>query len=111
MKCPKCGHASQVVETRQGLNWTTKRKRECKLGHTYTTVEVYSEVFCSAKERAKVFNVTTTTRINFRKRDIEIFDTLAKVGWRAICEKFGITKTAVYLANKRGRTYAREERK
>jgi hypothetical protein len=40
MKCPRCGAASDVLETRPGEHLTTKRRRECFNGHRFLTLEV-----------------------------------------------------------------------
>lgn len=42
MKCPLCGAASDVLDTRPGRVDTTRRRRECHNGHRFVTVEVFS---------------------------------------------------------------------
>lgn len=40
MKCPRCGAASDVLESRPTPEMATRRRRECHNGHRFRTVEV-----------------------------------------------------------------------
>lgn len=44
MKCPVCGAWSEVLDTREGQNESTKRRRRCGNGHRFTTLEVHPTV-------------------------------------------------------------------
>lgn len=39
MKCPDCDGETRVLETREKLNGTTRRRHECANGHRFTTSE------------------------------------------------------------------------
>ena len=39
MLCPDCGSEARVLETRDKLNGTTRRRHECSNGHRFTTSE------------------------------------------------------------------------
>jgi len=102
MKCPRCGAASGVSETRTAANLTTRRARVCEHGHRFATVEIHQPVFCAAKPRAREFAATTMRRLHLRERDRTIAAELHR-GWRLLADKFQMTKTAVYEAARRGR--------
>lgn len=102
MKCPRCGAATRVAETRTALHLTTRRVRVCANAHRFTTIEVHEPVFCSARQRARAFAATTTRRLNLRERDRTIAAELHR-GWRLLADKFNMTKTGVYDAARRGR--------
>lgn len=40
MRCPRCAAASDVLDTRAGDNFSTRRRRECHNGHRFVTLEV-----------------------------------------------------------------------
>lgn len=108
MICPTCGAAAtHVIETRRAAFNTTARRRECPLGHRFSTREIHEPVFCSAKQRAKVFAETLAKRFAIRQRDMGIAKSL-HAGWREIAARFGLDKSAVYLAAARGRKYLKE---
>ncbi len=41
MKCPSCGAWTAVLETRQTIDNTTRRRYECANEHRFTTIELY----------------------------------------------------------------------
>lgn len=45
MNCPRCGAASKVLQTREGLHLSTLRRRECERGHRFSTNEIYDTWF------------------------------------------------------------------
>lgn len=102
MKCPRCGAASDVLESRPGAHLTTRRRRECHNHHRFTTVEMHEAASCSAKQRLVGFAQTVQRRVAQWHRDREIAQQLHR-GWRVLADKYDLTKTAVYLAAKRGR--------
>ena len=103
MRCPICGGDSDVLDTRHSRSLVTRRRRACAEGHAFTTYEVHAEVFCTAKARVREFSNTVARRLELRKRDAEIAGSL-HAGWKSLATKFGISKSAVYLAAKRGRS-------
>lgn len=108
MMCPTCGSAHhRVVETRQAQHDTTRRVRECALGHRFVTREVHEPVWCSAKRRASAFVGTIKARAELRQRDIEIARSL-HAGWRPLAARLGLDKATIYLAARRGRQYIKE---
>lgn len=107
---PTCGAAtSAVIDTRRGAFNTTARRRVCPLGHRFTTREMHEPVWCSAKQRAKTFAATVAARVKLRERDMIIAQALHH-GWRALAIRYGIDKSAIYLAAERGRKYLKEFR-
>ncbi len=102
MNCPRCGAASNVLDTRAWDFGTTRRRRECMNLHKFTTVEIPAAAYGSAKQRLQVLANTTAGRVALFKRDRAIARDLPN-GWQALAARFGLTKTAVYLAARRGR--------
>jgi hypothetical protein len=104
MHCPTCGSPSVVLDTRQGANFTTLRRRQCKVNpmHRFTSVECYQTVFNSAKPRALGYAASLRERWRMRARDRGIALDLHK-GWQCLAERFKMSKAAVYLAAQRGR--------
>lgn len=102
MNCPRCGATSGVVETRVMTSLTTRRRRECVNGHRFTTIEIPSQAYGSARQRLAVFARTTAQRIALWKRDKAIAAELHH-GWQALAHRYGLTKTAIYTAAQRGR--------
>jgi hypothetical protein len=111
MICPTCGAAtSAVIDTRRGVFNTTTRRRECPRGHRFNTREVHEPVWCSAKQRAKVFAATVAARVKLRERDMAIARAL-HLGWKALASRYGIDKSTIYLAAERGRRHEKETAK
>lgn len=111
MKCPICGGESRVLETRAGKHLTMRRRRQCFvcLGR-FETVEIHSPVFCSARQRAMKFEQTVAKRVTVRHRDLQIAARLHE-GAHVLAREFKITRSAVFLAAKRGRGIARRMEK
>lgn len=106
MNCPRCGAISSVLATRQNKHrLTTTRERLCFNEHRFKTIEIHEPVYCSAAQRNDKFVQAVHKRKHFWKRDIQIAKQLSADGWRALANKFGITKSAVYLAAKRGKQW------
>lgn len=104
MQCPICGVGSSVLDTRDAANLTTRRRRVCDRGHKFVTVEIHAPVFCSAKRRAAAFALTVRQRVAIRQRDKIIAYSLAHgETWQRLAVTHNLTKTAVYLAARRGR--------
>lgn len=105
MKCPRCGADSRVYDTRQADHFTVARRREC-LGpkpHRFATVEMHQAAYCSAKQRLVALAATIQRRVALLQRDREIAQSM-HTGWKAIARRFNMeTKSAVFLAAKRGR--------
>ena len=70
--------------------------------HKFTTVEMLSAAYCTAKARLVTLADTTSKRAALFARDRTIARELPK-GWVPLAERYGISKSAVYLAAKRGR--------
>lgn len=103
MKCPHCLNDSLVLETRAAPHLTVSRRRRCtNCGERFTTIEVHQPVFCSAKQRAVKYEQTVVKRARIYARDIELARRLHQ-GADVLAQEFGITKSAVFLAAKRGR--------
>jgi len=102
MMCPKCGADSNVLETRTGSNHTVLRRHQCKrvVKHKFTTVEVYMESYCSAKQRSEQFAKTTNRRVALFERDLEIYGSWA-LGVPALMAKFGVSKSQLFLSRNR----------
>jgi len=104
--CPRCGAASSVLETRTNkTSMTTTRSRLCFNEHRFKTVEIHEPVYCSAEQRNVKFVQAAAKRSHFWKRDIQIAKQLGVDGWQALAATYGITKSAVYLAAKRGKQW------
>lgn len=102
MKCPRCGAASDVLESRPAAHHTTRRRRQCHNNHRFVTMEMHEAAYCSAKQRLVKLAETIQRRVGQWQRDREIAANLHR-GWRALADRYGLTKTAIYLAAKRGR--------
>lgn len=102
MKCPRCGADSSVNDTRAAAHQTTRRTRTCMNEHRFTTYEIPSAAYGSVKQRLAVAADTSRGRAALYQRDRTIAKTLHE-GWRLLAERYNLTKTAVYLAAKRGR--------
>lgn len=107
MKCPRCGAHSYVMETRRGPHFTTRRRRICANKHGFITVEMHRAAYCSAKQRLIALAATIQKRIALWHRDNEIARSLHR-GWRALADRYELTKTAVYMAARRGRENLKE---
>lgn len=109
MQCPRCGADSHVLETRGGDHFTTQRRRECKgpEAHRFVTLEMHQAAACSAKQRLATLAETIRRRIALMQRDREIAQQM-HMGWKAIARRFDMnTKSAVFLAARRGGWTAR----
>lgn len=102
MICPRCGAASSVLDTRPSDFRTTRRRRECMNLHKFTTIEIPAAAYGSVKQRLAVLARTTAGRIATFKRDRQIARELPS-GWTQLAVRFNLTKSAIYLAAKRGR--------
>lgn len=103
MRCPHCLSDSLVLETRAASHLTVSRRRKCTYcGERFTTIEVHQPVFCSAKQRAVKYEQTVAKRARIYARDVELARRLHE-GADVLAREFGITKSAVFLAAKRGR--------
>lgn len=46
MDCPNCGRmATKVIESRQKLDGTCRRRRQCECGHRFSTIEVSADKY------------------------------------------------------------------
>jgi hypothetical protein len=112
MNCPRCGAPSNVLETRQSKrDMTTTRGRMCFNNHRFKTVEIHEPVYCSAEQRNVKFVQATAKRIRLWKRDIQIAKQLSAQGWQSFADMFGLTKSAVYLAARRGEQWYERQQK
>jgi hypothetical protein len=105
VNCPRCGADSRVYDSRPGEHFTTQRKRVCTgpVPHRFATLEMHQAAACSAKQRLAVLAATIQRRVALWRRDREIAQSM-HLGWKAIACRFGMeTKSAVFLAAKRGR--------
>lgn len=70
--------------------------------HRFTTIEIPAAAYGSVKQRLAILARTTAQRIATFKRDRQIARELPN-GWTALAARFNLTKSAIYLAAKRGR--------
>lgn len=106
MNCPRCGADSRVYDSRPGEHFTTQRKRVClaPAAHRFTTLEMHQAAACSAKQRLVKLAQTIQRRVALWHRDREIAQSM-HLGWKALARRFDMeTKSAVFLAAKRGRS-------
>lgn len=102
MRCPRCGAASNVLETRSHEYGTTIRRRECENYHRFQTVEIYRECYGSAKQRASVYERTMKTLRERWRRNIDIALN-SHLGAGFFMEKYKVSRTAVFNALRAGR--------
>lgn len=72
MKCPRCGAASDVMETRPGPHLTTRRRRECHNLHRFTTVEIHGAAYSNVAQRVGQYAQAALNRIARWVRDTRI---------------------------------------
>jgi len=102
MICPKCAASSHVLDTRQGGNLTTNRRRECRNGHIFHTVERHVSVTTGDARRVAQFARRIAADQARAKRDATIAAELHR-GWQRLAERFNLTKGSVYAAARRSR--------
>ena len=91
MKCPTCGAWATVLETRDGPNETTRRRRECGNGHRFWTYEVYSAMRNPGTINRSLAAVK-------RSRELWARDTAIRKDPRPaseVAEEYGLTATTV----------------
>lgn len=109
MICDKCGQDTKVLSTRELLTIKTTRRREClNCGHRFNTVEVHTRAVHS--NFGKGFAQTVKRNVAYRERDIKIATDL-HLGWQHLAQLHTLTKSAVYLAARRGRKYLQLQRR
>jgi hypothetical protein len=107
VKCPICGGESRVLDTRDGANLTTRRRRRCLDvdTHTFTTIEGHATII-DRSSKVKRAADTILARIELWHRDIEIARQLY-TGYKPLAERFGLTHDGLYAAAQRGRAHIR----
>jgi len=107
MKCPRCGASTEVKETRPFEYETLRRRRECANGHRFTSVEVYREVYCSARQRANVYARSMARWRQFWVRNMDMLRN-SHLGWEHFAAKYGIGKSNFYLVVRQMRMHLRK---
>lgn len=103
MQCPECGAWTRVCETREAPLRALKRTRECANGHRFATMEIYAAVLSPARARMRTYAATCARRAKLWARDRAINKAMAAgTSWQDIAAKYGLRKSAVFLARKRG---------
>lgn len=97
MKCPKCGAFSHVLETRQGVEDTVRRRRECGNGHRFYTAEVQSAAV-NVGQRRRAYQAAQRTRETWRKHQRIAKDTRTA---RETAAAYGLTIKTVYSIRQR----------
>lgn len=111
MQCPICGGDSRVLDTRTAAFFTVRRRRECETyGHRFTTVEIHSSALSPSHLKRVARGITQ--RIKTLTRDLEIFARLHENQGRKnqLGKLFGLDKSSVYRAARRGRALERAKR-
>lgn len=111
MQCPICGGDSRVLDTRAAPFFIVRRRRECETyGHRFSTVELHSGAVSHWHVRQKAKGIAQ--RIATTTRDLEIFSRLHENEGRKnrLGELFGLDKSSVYRAARRGRDLERAKR-
>jgi len=105
MNCPRCGCPSGVVNTRPDGAFNVKRQRKCEKGHVFHTTEMLNAAV--HKPHLAASNAAAVRRVSRWHRDIDISRHLY-LGADLLVKAHGITRSAVYVAARRGRAYARK---
>jgi hypothetical protein len=104
VKCPRCGSASRVLDTRHDESvLVNRRRRRCEAPtcrHTFTTMEVGPGAYDVTT--ARVAAGAARRRWAMRERDRQIASELHR-GWEPLAARFELSRTAVYYAARRGR--------
>lgn len=111
MQCPHCGGDTHVLETRYSefgsrgeYPGTIRRRRQClACFRRCQTYEIHSNVMGYVKRALLDFSALSIKRIQLRARNFSILESIAKVGWLPLAQRFGIGKTGIYEAIKRAR--------
>lgn len=110
MKCPRCGADSTVKETRSWENETMYRRRECFNGHRFTTVEIYREVYGSAKQRARSYTQSMKSWRERWARNMDMFRN-SHLGPEEFEAKYKVGRSNFYLVVRQMRDHFRKIRK
>lgn len=93
MKCPICGVAADVKETRLAEENTVRRRHECLNGHRFTTYEVYASTFSTfRREIAATARRVAANAVRW-KRDLRIARDLR--GASVVAREHDITEARV----------------
>lgn len=106
MKCPICGAAGIVTDTRAYECEQKRRRRVCDNGHVFLTVEVYAAVYPSCRARAAEFVVTMRKRRAQWARYLDIVQNYVK-GYRHFMAKYGMSKSGVLRARSEMQKHAK----
>lgn len=110
MKCPKCGADSSVLESRVFEYETLRRRRECRSGHRFTTVEIYREIYGSARQRASVYAKSMARWRKIWGRNLDMVRN-SHLGWQHFATKYSLSRSAVFLAARQMRAYLRKNKR
>lgn len=106
MICPRCGErAAKTLETRRPSAYTVRRRHQCPHGHSFTTIEIPVTVFHRVKHDLCKHFIPGVERNALRwARDREIAVRLNRgENAKDMAVEFELSKTALYLAARRGK--------
>jgi len=104
VNCPRCGAWSLVKVKYDKADNTVRRDRVCGNDHRFTTLEMNTAAVLP--RRVKAVDKTIANRVAIWRRDAYLSKNLA-VGWKVLAEQFGLSKSGVFMAAKRGKQNAR----
>lgn len=107
MKCPRCGAESNVKETRSFEYGTASRRRECFNGHRFTTVEIYREVYGSARQRAKTYSQSMDNWRKLWARNMDMYRN-SHLGWEHFVNKYRVGRSNFFLVVRQMRDHFRK---
>jgi len=107
MKCPRCNADSIVKETRAFEFGTASRRRECFNGHRFTTVEIYREVYGSARQRAKAYSQSMSSWRKLWLRNLDMLKN-SHLGWGYFADKYKISRSSFYQTVRQMRDHFRK---
>lgn len=95
-----------MLETRSWEHGTSTRRRECFNGHRFVTVEIYREVYGSARQRAKVYSQSIQVWHDRWLRNLDIFKN-QHLGWEHFVNKYQVGRSNFFLIAKQMRNHFR----
>ena len=97
MRCPQCGAASEVSDTRPAQHGlVVRRARKCFNEHRFVTYEAPSAAYTSSTPAVKRAVDAVLRRWARRERDKGIRRALKTLSYTQTAAKFGVSKSLVW---------------
>ncbi len=104
MNCDRCGWMTEV-ETTKNANFEVRRERKClACGNSMHTIEIPARFYTTSAGQRQRALATIEKRIHLFWRDVSIAQN-SHIGWIYLSKAHNLTRTAVYLAARRGRKF------